>query len=785
MPTLERQRDQVHFSQTLHQGWTLGKKGDATHYSAIVPGGVIQSLLAADAIPDPLFGQNEDTVQWVGETDWVYTLEFERPFVGDWVLCFDGLDTFCTVYLNNTQILESDNMFVAHRVLVALESSNRLELHFRSPWHEGKRLEAMHGGKQPLWNGDSSRLYVRKAQYHYGWDWGPKLLEQGIWQAVRLECFAARVAEVQVQTQLEPDFSQATLSVNAKLEGDFTDARARLTLIQPNGERLHSLEMDATEKLYSQLEVLEPELWYTHDLGAQPIYQLVVQLERNGVVLQTHTQDFAIRQLELVQQPLETGKTFYFRLNGKDVFCGGANWIPEDLLIPRVTPAQYRAQVQAAKAANMNMLRVWGGGIYEQDVFYHLCDELGMLVWQDFMFACGIYPDYFLESFTLEAVQQIKRLRHHPCIAIWTGNNEDYQLAYGLGLKDFPAKKIYETLLPSLIAEHAPSAIYQAGSPFQGTDPDDATVGDKHVWNIWGRAALPYRVYREEGGRFISEFGMAATPHLETLKHALPSEDLHPKSAGMLHHLRAGEGMWRLEKYLADLGEVPQELPDFIYRTQLVQSEALDCAYRIWRKHWGTRDTGGVLVWQLNDCWAVTGWAIIDSEHRKKPAYHAVKRSLATTTVNLWAMPNETEIWAVNTGERRSAMLELCAYDSNGTVVLSEQRLVQLEANSTTPFAPWIRQQNLVISAKLLEGKTVLARHAIFPEPLKDFAFADPQISLAWHDTHLHILSQTPVKGVWLEGDFDDNMLDLMPNEPQLVCGDPSKGLPMVRWYKP
>jgi beta-mannosidase len=336
-----------------------------------------------------------------------------------------------------------------------------------------------------------------------------------------------------------------------------------------------------------------------------------------------------------------------------------------------------------------------------------------------------------------------------------------------------------------LIAEHAPDAIYQAGSPFQGTDPDDATIGDKHVWNIWGRAALPYRAYREEGGRFISEFGMAATAHFETLKNALPPEDLHPKNAGMLHHLRASEGMWRLEKYLADLGEVPTSLQEFIYRTQLVQSEALDCAYRIWRKGWGTRQTGGVLVWQLNDCWAVTGWAIIDSEHRKKPAYYAVKRSLAAMTVNLWAMAHETEVWAVNTSGSRSATLELCAYEPSGTLVLSEQRTVQLEANSTTVFVPWIRQQNLVISAKLLEGETILARHAIFPEPFKDFAFAEPSISLVWNGDWLHISSQVPTKGVWLDGDFDDNMLDLMPNEPQVVRGDSSLGLPLVRWYKP
>jgi beta-mannosidase len=516
------------------------------------------------------------------------------------------------------------------------------------------------------------------------------------------------------------------------------------------------------------------------------MYQLQVQLECDGVVLHTHTQPFAIRQIELMQAPLGTGKTFYFRLNGKDVFCGGANWIPEDLFVPRVTPECYRAQIQAAREANMNMLRVWGGGIYEQDMFYDLCDELGLLVWQDFMFACGIYPDYFLESVRLEAVQHIKRLRHHPCIAIWTGNNEDYQLAHGLGLRDFSAKKIYETLLPSLVAEHAPGAIYQAGSPFQGADPDDSTIGDKHVWNIWGRAALPYRAYREEGGRFVSEFGMAATPHLETLQSALPDSDLYPKSPGMLHHLRAGEGMWRLEKYLADLGNVPQDLPEFVYRTQLVQSEALDCAYRIWRKGWNTnRETGGVLVWQLNDCWAVTGWAIIDCEHRKKPAYYAVKRALAPVTINLWAMAGGTEVWAVNSGLARTVRLELCAFEANGTLVLSEQRIVHLESNTCTVFAPWIRQSNLVVSAKLLDGETVLARHAIFPEPLKHFAFHKPTIRLEWQGTSLFISSDVPTKGVWLNGDFDNNMLDLMPNEPQVVQGRANQALPALRWYAP
>ncbi len=793
----------------LDQGWHLKRRDTSkpleqdfasalNWISTKVPSTVYQTLLETGVIPNPFYGTNELEVQWVGEADWLYKLEFNAETTNHQrFLCFDGLDTFATVWLNGTPILKSDNMFVPHRLDITnlIQSGhNELCILLESAWHQGLALEAANGGKRPLWNGDSSRLHVRKAQYHYSWDWGPKIVDLGLWRPIRLETASASIVDWHCPVQLNHDLTEAIIDLSVQLEGDLHNVQLEVALLDPDGRELEQIKLDASNGTVQHTFHLEqPKLWYPHLYGQQPLYTVRMRLERESdtnsrELLDAKSQRIGIRQIRLVQEPVESeqGRSFFFEINGIPMFVGGANWIPDDLMLTRVTRERYAQRINQAKTANMQMLRVWGGGIYEDDAFYDLCDEAGVLVWQDFMFGCGIYPAYeaFVANVKREAIANIKRLRHHPSIAIWTGNNEDYQLSYSLGLykahlpleenPELPARVIYERILPTLIAELDPGRYYQPGSPFIGTNPDDATQGDKHTWEVWGNNAKPYRDYEWLGGRFISEFGMAAAPNVETIESVLPENERHPWSRTFEHHMRAGEGMRRLHGYIIDTQAHPQSFEEYIYATQLVQSEALDCAYRIWRRKWGhhgKRSIGGALVWQINDCWEVTSWAVIDSHAKPKPAYYAIKRALEPITITIW---NSKAVWAVNgTLEPKNVQLELRAINLNGQELANETRAVTLLANATTELGVWnpdIGPEPTVIAVRLLEHDRVIARHALFPEPFKHFDFQNPGLEIERLGNELHLKVSKPVKGVYIREDgFNHNMFDLIPGDTQVV----------------
>jgi beta-mannosidase len=788
--------------RSLHTNWWFKRRDTArdleTDFSATndwfqtqVPGTIYQGLLEAGLIPDPYFGTNELDVQWVAEADWLYRTRFDAPDLEPITeLCFDGLDTFAVVWLNGHEILRTDNMFTPRRIDVSSlvrTKDNELRILFESAWRRGLEVQADHGGAKPLWNGDPSRLHVRKAQFHYGWDWGPKLVDAGPWREVRLETYRARIREWHCPVTVSDDLERAEVNVTLQLDGDLDGSRIELTILDADGRSVVNETLEAERLEAKRFELNNPRLWFPHLYGEQPLYNLRMTLVRDGIVLDEQTQRFGVRRLRIIQESVadEPGSSFTFEVNNIPMFIGGANWIPDDVMLARIRPERYHERVRQARDANMQMLRVWGGGIYEDATFYDACDELGILIWQDFMFACGLYPAHaeFQNSVKLEATANIKRLRHHPSLAIWTGNNEDYQLGYGRGYRadlppeqnpEMPARVIYERLLPELVSSLDPQRYYQPGSPFWGDDPDDPTQGDRHTWDVWGRAARPYRDYQQLEGRFVSEFGMAAAPNLETLKAALPPEEHTPWSAGFEHHMKAGEGMRRLSAYITDTQPTPPDLETFVYATQLVQSEALNCAYSIWRRRWGRpgkRAVSGALVWQINDCWPVTSWALIDSSQTPKPAYYSVKRALEPITVNLWT---DGSVWAVNgTLEPATLTLELRAVTLDGLELTRSERRVTLEPNATTELGTWQPDihEPVVLAARLLNGTRVVARAALFPEPFKHHRFGDPGLEVTRLNEHrLRLRVQRPAKGVYIsDAKLSDNMLDLLPGDDQIL----------------
>jgi beta-mannosidase len=813
----------VNFTAPLDRSWQFKQRdtksslaedfaSPAGWLGANVPGNIYQDLLEAGRIPDPFYGMNEHQVQWVAEADWLYRGEFEvtaeqlaEPFID---LCFEGLDTFATVWLNAQQVLQSDNMFVPRRVDVKSKlqpGPNHLRILFESALRKGREIQATHG-KRGLWNGDSSRLYVRKAQYHYGWDWGPVLMTAGPWKDIRLEAYSTRISNVHCPTEVSPDLQKAILPIQVELAGNTDQSQVQLTLLDPSGHVVHQSKHAGAQTLKHQLKVPQPQLWWPNGYGQQPLYRLKVELLTGNQIISEQSLGLGMRRLRVVQEPVEgeTGTSFYFEVNNLPIFAAGANWIPEDHFLNRISRERYFERVKQAAEANMVMLRVWGGGIYEDDAFYDACDEMGILVWQDFMFACGLYPAHaeFLQSVRAEAEAAVHRLRHRASLALWCGNNEDYAVAesvgwYGPG-KDsgpFVAREIYEKLLPEVCAEHDPTRLYWPGSPYTpgGALSSDQSIGDRHTWEVWHGAMHPYQQYIQFEGRFISEFGMQAYPSMSALEQSIPAEERFPQSRTMEHHNKAGptgqrsDGHRRLAVYLSDNLPDPLTLEGYIYATQFIQAEALHYAFRDFRRRWGRagkRAVGGALVWQINDCWPVVSWAVIDSLGIPKPAYYVMRRGLAPFALGLQG----GQVWAANsTSQEAGFELEIKVFDLQGQNLYSQKRRVRLAANATSELGEWEYPSNepVVASVRLLKGLRVVARTALWPQPFKFYRFPDPGLKIEQIGEGFRLSVEKPAKGVWLEAGkarWSDNFIDLMPGDAQVVQAKGLSGEVKVRW---
>ncbi|KAF9052310.1 glycoside hydrolase [Hymenopellis radicata] len=787
------------------------------------PSEVHVELMKNGLIPDPYLGFNEHQVQWIGETEWIYrcTFTFDENKDGreHAELEFLGLDTLCDVYLNDTKILSTKNMFQTYVVPVKPLPNNVLVLHFKSAAKLARELEAQYGkvraGSTNL--GDPSRVYVRKAQYDWRWDWGPELMTCGPHRPITLKTYAAKMSEVQTRASVLGD-------IGTQLKIDVVK-EARVGL---------GTQVDWT---FSKDEI---KLWWPVGYGEQALYDVKLELlGPNKNVVDTTTKRVGFRSVKLIQEELSmpdqygTGTTFLFEINGVRMFMGGSNWIPADNFLTTLTPERYRAWLILMRDGNQNMVRLWGGGIYEPDCFYDICDELGLLVWQDFQFACGVYPahDDFVASVRKEAEDNVKRLRHHPSIAIWCGNNEDYQMVLQWGdVASFPAIKIYEEVLPSVVeALCDPPIPYHRGSPYggKGWDTADPTIGDVHQWHIWGGKELPYQEYDRMGGRFVSEFGMPSMPVMKTIKYWMGGESLegqHAQSGIMAQHCRAGSYERRFSIAINENFRIKEDLEKAVFITQAMQSESVGYAYQSWKRQWkgpGKQYTSGVLVWQLNDCWPVTSWAIADYFLRAKPVYYTIKRHLSTFAIGIFrnvvknkptdrprqyyefgafqSLDATLDIWATNSSlSSRTVVLQLDYFDLTSTWTKQESHKFDLLPNQTTellsmPCAGPSREispppngnpaftttYSVVVGAKLLDGASgeVLARYADWPQPYKNLPLPDPGLNVTVDRAagKVEVEVKKPAKCVFFttDGEVDpkwsDNALDLLPGEKRVL----------------
>lgn len=634
---------------------------------ATVPGTVHTDLLAAGLIPDPYYSDNELRLQWITEVGWQYENNFDLPAdlsqLENIRLVFEGIDTAAKIYLNEKMLGESNNMFLSYRFDVSKilkPKNNSLKLVFEPPLAYARRnkreIEQFSSARH------SDRVFIRKAQYSFGWDWGPIYPTSGIWRPLFLEKVdKAKIKNINWEVDLKSEkmaiakakinmenFSNEKLTISAKLEkGDFQQQK--------------TVSTDSSGLLEMQFDIESPDLWWPKGYGQPNLYDLVIEIsDSSGDIHDKLTKKVGIRKIDL-DLKVDGKPSFRFKINNLPVFLKGANWIPGDLFLPRFNKDKQRELLDLADNANMNVLRVWGGGIYEEDLFYDLCDEKGIMVWQDFMFACAAYPEdeKFIDELVPEFKENIKRLQFHPSVLVWCGNNENEWIWYRDSyrpLNEMPGYKIFHDVLPKLIAELDPTRPYWPSSPFgDDIDPNDQRTGNRHQWDVWSGWVDYVDVVKDES-HFVSEFGFQGPANFHTLKNAIPEADFYPQSRIFEFHNKQDAGPERIHRFLSGHLPIPIDMSSYIYLAQLNQAFALKSCLEHWRMRWPL--TAGSIIWQINDCWPVTSWALIDSESIPKLSYFEVKRVFDDTLIT-FIEDADTILLKISSHIEKSGKLEI------------------------------------------------------------------------------------------------------------------------------
>ncbi len=806
----------------LDLGWQFREVGKDKWYPATVPGCVHTDLLNNKLIEDPFYRDNEQRLQWIGKTEWEYQTTFEiAPDVlrhANIDLVFEGLDTYANVFLNDESLLNTDNMFRTWRTdarRLLKPGANRLRIRFRSPINEVLPWMAKMSYQLPAGNdqGEKTSPHTRKAPYQFGWDWGPRFVTSGIWRPVYIEAWdEARVEDLHI---LPKQVTAAAASVSAEVEV-VADRNATATLIIDNlsdkkiaAKREVSLTA-GSNRVALDFVVPRPALWWPNGLGAHPLYSFKARLLINGKPIDEKATRTGLRSLELRQQPDASGKSFTFVVNGVPVFAKGANWIPADSFPTRISKAKYRQLLESARDTNMNMLRVWGGGIYERDDFYELCDEMGILVWQDFMFGCSLYPgdQAFLESVRHEAIDNVKRLRNHPSIVIWVGNNEIESGWFHWGWKNqLPASlwddylKVFYGVLPEVCSSLDPSRPYWPSSPSSKLEDDNESqkMGDVHYWQVW-HAALPFSEYEKQFPRFMSEYGFQSFPQLETVITYTMTADQEINSPVMMAHQRHPRGNQLIKEYMLREYPQPKDFESFLYVSQVLQAEGIKIGAEHLRRI--MPHNMGSLFWQLDDCWPVASWSSIDYTGRWKALQYYARRFYSDVLVSPQEENGNLKIFVVSDRlQPLAAQLSLSLIDFEGNTLWSQQEKIEVaplnsKSYLTVPVKTLLAGKNpkaVVLLTELLVGGKRVSSNEHFFGAYKDLTLPEPQIKgdvLPVRGGFKITLSADKfARAVYLSspddaGFFTDNYFDLIPGRKVEIEFRSAKPMPLSNFRK-
>lgn len=784
----------------------MRKAGTDRYYDVTVPGTVCSDLLANGLLEDPYYRDNETVTLQAMREDYEYSRSFsvtEEELREDTAeLVCHGLDTIADIYLNEVLLLHADNMHRTWRVNVRQRlraGENTLRILFHSPveYAEGLHRENPIYRTPDTVNGFEQ---VRKAHCMYGWDWGPQLPDMGIFRDIELvfasvarfsDCYVRQAhgdeaVDVTVRGAWETlNGAPETLTVTAELTG-------------PDGRVWQTSETGSAGEQSLGLHVNAPQLWWPNGYGAQPLYHLRVELLRqDGTVLDRREMNIGLRTLTVKTDPDQWGSKFEFCVNGVSIFAMGANYIPEDSILTRITPQRTEALLRQCIRANYNTIRVWGGGYFQDDAFYDCCDRLGLLVWQDLMFACAVYEltDDFAKSIVAETRDNVRRLRHHPSIALWCGNNE---LEWGwagwdMGFGKDPRRradyiKQFEWLLPQTVRSEDPDRFYWLASPSSGgsfDDPNDQNRGDVHYWEVWHRLK-PFTEYRKYHFRFCSEFGFQSFPPVKTIETFTLSEDRNVFSDIMECHQKNGTANGRILMYLADNFLYPSRFDTLVYASQVLQAEAIRYGVEHWRANRGR--CMGSLYWQVNDCWPVASWSSLDYYGRWKPLHYYAKNFYAPLLCS--AADTEGQVQLRVCSEQRRPERCTVHWQLRGpedALLREGQQTLQVQPLGVTegecvdcrPFLTDKASRQSVYLAYWMETDAGCTPQSVllFCKP-KHFRFARPRITLSVQESpeafRLTLQTDRMAKYVWLDSpDFDavfsDNCVDLVPGHPTAV----------------
>lgn len=625
----------------LNGKWQMKKTIVDQWIDASVPGSVFNDLLKAGSIEDPFYRDNEYKV--IVEADFDY--EYKREFIIDKeclskdniMLCCEGLDTLCKIEINGNYVTETNNMHRTYELdikkLVKL-GNNSIHIAFYAPT---KYIESRFKEKY-IWgcNAMDGFPYLRKAHHMFGWDWGPRIPDMGIWRNIYINYYnLGKISEVYItQTHLQNHVELDVKVLNSNFKSKIF--KVCIEIAAPNGETVEKTILTDSLENHIKLNIMEPKIWWPNGYGAQSLYKVNVTLIYENQLLDSKIFNLGLRSITVRREVDQWGKSFEFNINGFSIFAMGADYIPEDSIIARCNKEKTEKLIKDCIAANMNCIRVWGGGYYPEDYFYDLCDKYGLLVWNDFMFACADYElsEEFEDNISKEIEDNIKRIRHHACLGLWTGNNENEAaiVQWDIQKRETTEEEYirqYEVLFPELVKKYDPNTFYWPSSPsklgnFKELDNDD--MGDAHYWDVW-HGLKPFTDYRKHYFRFVSEFGFESFPGIKTIESFTLPEDRNPFSYVMENHQKNVGGNGKISYYISEYLKYPNGLENIVYASQIMQAEAIKCGVEHWRRNRGR--CMGAIYWQLNDCWPVASWASIDYYGRWKALHYFAKKFFA------------------------------------------------------------------------------------------------------------------------------------------------------------
>lgn len=803
----------------INTGWKFRQARLTNWYPATVPGVVHTDLLANKIIEDPFFRLNERGQQWIDKEDWMYETNFdvdsETINKSNIILHFYGLDTYADVYLNGELVLKADNMFREWKVDIKEKVKpidNQLHIYFHSPIKiDMPKFNALPyryqtGPDQSQQGGIFDKTlsnFARKAGYHYGWDWGPRFVTSGIWRPVVLEAWNDLRIENVYLRQKDITAKKAVITNEVEISADRDMAGAKITVKDNESGKIYGTVTSDLKKGQNTVSVdftiNNPRLWWSNGLGSPELYNFATHVTAGSSIADSKLTTTGLRSVKLVSEPDKDGTALYIELNGVRVFAKGANYIPQDNFLPRVTPEQYEKTVLDAVNANMNMLRVWGGGSYESDLFYELCDKYGIMVWQDFMFACSMYPSegHYLESVKFEAIDNIKRLRNHPSIALWCGNNEAYYFWHNWDLKKNYANQnpeyaqviwrqytdLFHKLLPEMVEQYHSESTYRPSSPYgYPGEGDSPNHGDRHYWGVW-HGKEPTTKFNEERSRFFSEYGFQSFPEFESVKIFAPEPtDWDIESEVMMAHQRAGNyANPRIREYLINEYKEPNGFEGFLYMSQILQGDAIKIAIEAHR-----RDMPfcmGTLFWQHNDCWPVASWASRDYYGRWKAQHYYSKKAYRDLLVSPLVKDGKLNVNVVSDRLKEAkGTLNIEVVKLDGTKLNSIKKSIKVPANTSThtysasieSLVKGTPQNEVIVLTTFTDNNGVKYDNSCFFTTLKEIDLPVVTISKSINAVdggyEVTLKSDKFARAVMMSIDgidnfFEDNYFDILPGQ--------------------